>query len=42
MEFRWVSVIALWTFLIGPVLDRPAAASSRAGPKPAVKAAARP
>jgi hypothetical protein len=42
MEFRWVTVIALWTFLIGPVLDRPGSAASRASPKPAIKAPARP
>lgn len=23
IEFRWVAVIALWTMLIGPVMDMP-------------------
>jgi len=28
IEFRWIAVIALWTILIGPVLDRPADATT--------------
>jgi hypothetical protein len=28
IEFRWVALIALWTILIGPVLDRPADATT--------------
>lgn len=27
MEFRWVSLIALWTILIGPVIGPPVGAS---------------
>ena len=23
MEFRWVAVLALWTMLVGPMLDAP-------------------
>jgi hypothetical protein len=39
MQFRWVAVIALYTFLIGPVFDQPGISSfgakpSRAGVKP--------
>jgi hypothetical protein len=31
MEFRWVALIALWTMLIGPVLDL-APGTSKANP----------
>jgi hypothetical protein len=30
MQFRWVAVIALYTFLIGPVFDHPGIASQGA------------
>jgi hypothetical protein len=23
MEFRWIAALALWTMLIGPILDTP-------------------
>jgi hypothetical protein len=35
MEFRWIAVVSLWTFLIGPVFDasgaRGSATSHRSG-----------
>jgi hypothetical protein len=37
MEFRWVAVITLWTFLIGPIIGAPSGAGSPpAARKPAV------
>jgi len=29
MEFRWVALIALWTFLVGPILAGPAGPAAR-------------
>ena len=29
MEFRWITLIALWTLLIGPVVSVPSASSSK-------------
>ena len=38
IEFRWVVVLALWTLLIGPVLDfTQPAPTARAKPAPTVK-----
>ena len=33
MEFRWVAVIALWTFLIGPVFDHPGCPALKVRPR---------
>jgi hypothetical protein len=41
MQFRWVAVIALYTFLIGPVLDHPGMSSSAAKPTSPVEAKGR-
>jgi hypothetical protein len=43
MKFRWVAVITLYTFLIGPVFDQPGISSSgtkqtRAAAKPESRA----
>jgi hypothetical protein len=36
MQFRWVALIALWTFLSGPIIGAPAGSPSRhAAPKAA-------
>jgi hypothetical protein len=29
MQFRWVAIITLYTFLIGPVFDHPGLSSNR-------------
>jgi hypothetical protein len=29
VEFRWVALLALWTFLVGPVFDQPPRALTR-------------
>jgi hypothetical protein len=41
MQFRWVALITLWTFLIGPILGAPSnsAKAHRKAPTPVVKTA---
>jgi hypothetical protein len=36
MTFQWAAVIALWTFLIGPVLAQPGPVVSSKPPSPAL------
>jgi hypothetical protein len=41
MQFRWVALITLWTFLVGPILGAPSgtAKAHRKAPPVAVKTA---
>jgi hypothetical protein len=38
MEFRWITVIALWTLLIGPIMSVPSASSSKSAAGAAARA----
>jgi hypothetical protein len=35
MQFRWVAIITLWTFLTGPILGPPAGVPARSKERPA-------
>jgi hypothetical protein len=34
MEFRWIALLAIWTFLSGPILGGPSGSASRINDKP--------